>query len=152
MTRPLCALVGILFMMHGRAKFFWHAKIIGDHSYLPLFVAIADGRVKRMLCVGQNPATSLNASLKRKGLRRLDWLVVKDNRMTETATFWPTAPEVKKGEIEPQNIGTRVFFFPYSQVAESGGNCTNTERGLQWYFKAAKPQEIVVRIPGSLTN
>jgi formate dehydrogenase major subunit len=57
----------------------WHPKIIGDHSHLPMFVAMADGHVKGMLCVGQNSATSLNASLERKGLRRLEWLAVEDN-------------------------------------------------------------------------
>src|SRR4030081_3940650 len=46
----------------------WHPKIIGDHSHLPMFVAMNEGRVKGMLCVGQNPATSLNASVERKGL------------------------------------------------------------------------------------
>src|SRR5256884_388873 len=66
----------------------WHPKIIGDHSHLPMFVAMNEGRVKGMLCVGQNPATSINASVERKGLARLDWLVVKGNRLTETATFW----------------------------------------------------------------
>jgi len=48
----------------------WHPKIIGDHSHLPMFVAMADGRVKGMLCIGQNPATSLNANVERKGLRQ----------------------------------------------------------------------------------
>ena len=31
-----------------------------------------DGKVKGMLCVGQNPATSLNAKLEREALRKLD--------------------------------------------------------------------------------
>src|SRR5438876_1726939 len=44
----------------------WHPKIIGDHSHLPMFVAMDEGRVKGMLCIGQNPATSLNASVERR--------------------------------------------------------------------------------------
>jgi formate dehydrogenase major subunit len=117
----------------------WHPKIIGDHSHLPMFVAMAEGQVKGMLCIGQNPATSLNASLERKGLRRLEWLVVKDNWLTETATHWYTAPEVKGGAVTPAEIQTEVFFFPAAQVAESEGSFTNTERMLQWHFKAAEP-------------
>jgi formate dehydrogenase major subunit len=66
----------------------WHPKIIGDHSHLPMFVAMNERRVKGMLCVGQNPATSLNAKLERAGLRKLEWLVVKDNWLHETANFW----------------------------------------------------------------
>src|SRR5215472_4564374 len=57
----------------------WHPKILGDHSHLPMFVAMNDGRVKGMLLIGQNPATSLNARLERRAMAKLEWLVVKDN-------------------------------------------------------------------------
>lgn len=117
----------------------WHPKISGDHSHLPVFVAMAEDQVKGMLCIGQNPATSLNASLERKGMRRLEWLVVKDNFLTETATFWYRAPEVEAGEVRPEDIATEVFFFPSAQVAETEGTFTNTQRMLQWHFKAADP-------------
>jgi formate dehydrogenase major subunit len=117
----------------------WHPKITGDHSHLPMFVAMAEGRVKGMICVGQNPATSLNASLERRGMRNLEWLVVKDNFLTETATFWYRAPEVARGDIKPEDIQTEVFFFPSAQVAETEGSFTNTQRMLQWHFKAADP-------------
>ena len=117
----------------------WHPKITGDHSHMPMFVAMAEGRVKGMLCIGQNPATSLNAGLERTGLRRLDWLVVKDNFLTETATFWSRAPEVERGDVKPEDIKTEVFFFPSAQVAEIDGSFTNTQRMLQWHFKAADP-------------
>jgi formate dehydrogenase major subunit len=92
-----------------------------------------------MICVGQNPATSLNAALERKGMRRLEWLVVKDNFLTETATFWKRAPEIEAGEVKPESIPTEVFFFPSAQVAETDGSFTNTQRLLQWHFKAADP-------------
>ncbi len=92
-----------------------------------------------MICIGQNPATSLNASVERQGLRNLDWLVVKDNFLIETATFWSRAPEVESGEVRPEDIQTEVFFFPSAQVAEMDGSFTNTQRMLQWHFKAADP-------------
>jgi formate dehydrogenase major subunit len=117
----------------------WHPKIVGDHSHLPVFVAMSEGRVKGMLCVGQNPATSLNAAVERKGLRQLEWMVVKDNFLTETATFWQHAPEVRQGEVKAEDIQTEVFFFPSAQVAETDGTFTNTQRMLQWHFKAADP-------------
>lgn len=119
----------------------WHPKISGDHSHLPMFVAMAEGRVRGMLCIGQNPATSLNAGLQRSGLRNLQWLVVKDNFLTETATFWQKAPEIAGGEIKPEDIQTEVFFFPSAQVGESEGSYTNTQRMLQWHSKAVEPPE-----------
>ena len=115
----------------------WHPKILGDHSHMAMFAAMNEGKVKGMLCVGQNPATSLNARLERAALRRLQWLVVKDNWLHETATFWKNAPEVKAGEVNSADIATEVFFFPSAQVAEYDGSFTNTFRMLQWHFKAA---------------
>jgi formate dehydrogenase major subunit len=116
----------------------WHPKIIGDHSHLPMFVAMNEGFVKGMLCIGQNPATSLNAKLERAAMRKLEWLVVKDNWLHETATFWKSAPEVKSGEFATVDIKTEIFFFPSAQVAEYEGSFTNTQRMLQWHFKAAE--------------
>jgi formate dehydrogenase major subunit len=117
----------------------WHPKVTGDHSHLPMFVAMAEERVKGMLCIGQNPATSLNAGLERTALRKLEWLVVKDNFLTETATHWSKAPEIESGEVRMADIATEVFFFPSAQVAEMDGSFTNTQRMLQWHFKAAEP-------------
>ena len=116
----------------------WHPRIFGDHSHMPMFVAMNEGKVRGMFCIGQNPATSLNAKLERQALRKLEWLVVKDNWIHETANFWKTAPEVAAGEISPADIKTEVFFFPSAQVAETEGTFTNTQRMLQFHFKAAQ--------------
>jgi formate dehydrogenase major subunit len=139
-------LVSYLKSMYGAAAtpendfgYSWHPKISGDHSHMPMFVAMTEGHVKGMLCIGQNPATSINASLERQGLRNLQWLVVKDNFITETASFWNKAPEIVSKDIKPEEIQTEVFFFPSAQVAELEGSFTNTQRMLQWHFKAADP-------------
>src|SRR5438270_13617786 len=111
-ARGYCAntpkfMVSYLKSMYGAAAtkdndfgYHWHPKILGDHSHLPMFVAMNEGRVKGMLCIGQNPATSLNALLERRGMAKLEWLVVNDNWVTESATFWQTAPEMKSGKVE----------------------------------------------------
>jgi formate dehydrogenase major subunit len=117
----------------------WHPRIFGDHSHMPMFVAMNEGKVRGMFCIGQNPATSLNAKLEREAMRKLQWLVVKDNWVHETANFWQTAPEVKSGEVRSADINTEVFFFPSAQVAETEGTFTNTQRLLQWHYKAAEP-------------
>jgi formate dehydrogenase major subunit len=116
----------------------WHPKILGDHSHLPMFVAMNDGKVKGMLLIGQNPATSLNARVERAGMRKLEWLVVKDNWLHESATFWKSAPEIKSGEVKPADVKTEIFFFPSSQIAEIEGSFTNTQRMLQWHYKAVE--------------
>src|SRR5262245_55005293 len=50
----------------------WHPKILGDHSHLATFAAMNAGKVKGMICAGQNPAMSLNARLERSALRKLE--------------------------------------------------------------------------------
>src|SRR5256884_106084 len=115
----------------------WHPKILGDHSHIATFAAMADGKVKGMCCVGQNPATSLNGAATRLAMRQLDWLVVKDNWLTETATHWYLGPEVKSGEVKIADIKTEIFFFPSMQIAEYDGSFTNTQRMLQWHHKAS---------------
>ena len=117
----------------------WHPKILGDHSHMASFAAMVEGKVRGAFIVGQNPATSINAKLERDGLRKLEWLVVKDNWLTETATHWYAAPEVRDGSVNVEDIQTEIFFFPSTQIAEYEGSFTNTQRMLQWHFKAADP-------------
>jgi formate dehydrogenase major subunit len=116
----------------------WHPKILGDHSHMAMFAAMNAGKVKGMILVGQNPATSLNARLERAAMRKLEWLVVKDNWLTESATYWKGAPEVKNGEVKPADIKTEVFYLPATQVGEIDGTFTNTQRMLQFHHKAAE--------------
>lgn len=117
----------------------WHPRIDSDYSHLPMMVRMADGKVKGMLCIGQNPATSLNGRLQRQALRTVPWLVVKDVFETETASFWYAAPEVTSGEVRPEDIQTEVFLFPSAMLAEMEGTYTNTQRLLQFHDKAVDP-------------
>jgi len=90
--------------------------------------------------MGENPVVgTVNGPLQRKGLRSLDWLVVRDFQLTETAEFWREAPEIERGEIHPEDIGTEVFFFPAAAHIEKDGSFTNTQRLLQWHHKAIDP-------------
>ena len=117
----------------------WHPRIFGDFSHIAVMSAMMEGRVKGMIAVGQNPATSLNAVAQRGAMRKLDWLVVKDNWLTETAMQWKNGPEIEDGTVKVEDIPTEVFFFPATQVGEYEGSFTNTQRMLQWHFKAAEP-------------
>ncbi len=114
--------------------------LTGDHSHMNTVVDMADGAVKGYFVMGENPVVgSMNGPLQRKGLRKLDWLVVRDFQLTETADFWREAPEINRGEVKPENIGTEVFFFPAAAHTEKDGSFTNTQRLLQWHHKAVDP-------------
>ena len=118
----------------------YHPKITGDHSHLPMFVDMMDGKIKGFLCVGQNPAVGgQNARFQRKALAKLDWMVVRDFYETETAAFWRNSPEIKSGELKTADIKTEIFFLPSACVPEMEGSFTNTQRLLQYHEKAADP-------------
>jgi formate dehydrogenase major subunit len=118
----------------------WLPKIVGDHSHLPMFVAMAQGKIKGFMALGQNPAVGgPNAGYQRRALAQLDWLVVRDLYETETATFWIDSPEARSGALKPDEIGTEVFLLPAAATAETDGTYTNTQRLLQWHDRAADP-------------
>ncbi len=116
-------------------------RITGDHSAYQSTLGMLDHEVKGYIVVGQNPAVgSANSGLHRKALAELEWLVVRDVVEIETAAFWYDSPEVQRGELRPQDIGTEVFFLPAATHTEKDGSFTNTQRLLQWHHKAVEPQ------------
>src|SRR2546430_15058231 len=83
----------------------------------------------------------MTGALQGKGLQKLDGLVGRDFRPRETAEFWRSAPGVQSGEVSREDIETEVFFFPASTHVEKDGSFTNTQRLLQWHYKAVEPKE-----------
>ncbi len=121
-------------------RFDWLPRINGDHSTYQTVMNMIDGTVKGYFLVGENPAVgSAHGSLQRKGMANLDWLVVRDFSLIESATFWKDGPEVETGEMSPERIRTEVFFFPAASHVEKEGSFTNTQRMLQWHSKAVDP-------------
>ncbi len=115
-------------------------KLTGDHSQLPMTLAMMDGVVRGQFVLGQNPVVGgANSDLIERGLAKLEWLVVRDFAMTETADFWQKGRLVKRGELKPQQIGTEIFFLPSAVAAEKDGTVTNTSRLIQWHDKVCDP-------------
>jgi formate dehydrogenase major subunit len=117
-------------------------RIDGDHSHYAMTMRMVDKDTKGFFIIGQNPAVgSANGGMQREALRTLEWLVVRDTAEIESASFWYDAPEVESGEIKPEQIGTEVFFLPAAAHTEKDGTFTNTQRLLQWHFKAVEPPD-----------
>ena len=72
-------------------------------------------------------------------MAKLDWLVVRDLVMIESATWWKDGPEIETGELRTEDIGTEVFFLPAAAHTEKAGSFTNTQRLLQWHHQAVEP-------------
>ena len=116
-------------------------RITGDHSAYRTVMDMFTGVVKGYLLLGQNPAVgSSNSRLHRLAMAHLDWLVVRDLTMIESATFWKDGPEIESGELASADIGTEVFFLPAAAHVEKDGTFTNTQRLVQWHAKAVEPQ------------
>jgi formate dehydrogenase major subunit len=116
-------------------------RLTGDHSVYPTTLDMFTGKVKGYMLFGQNPAVgSANSRLHRLAYAHLDWLVVRDFTMIESATFWKDGPEVETGELVPEDIDTEVFFLPAAAHVEKDGTFTNTQRLLQWHDAAVTPK------------
>ncbi len=121
-------------------------KINGDHGTYRQVLDMIDGKIYGYFLLGQNPAIgSANGRAQRLGMANLDWLVVRDLVLIESATFWQNAPEIETGEIVPEECRTEVFFMPAATHVEKEGTFTQTQRMLQWREKAVEP-------PGQATS
>ncbi len=115
-------------------------RISGDHGTYRTVLDMIEGNVKGYFLWGQNPAVgSAGSRLQRLALAKLDWLVVRDLTVIESATFWQDSPEIATGELATGQIGTEVFFLPAASHVEKDGTFTNTQRMLQWHHKALDP-------------
>ncbi len=115
-------------------------RLTGDHgTYQTVMNMLAD-EVEGYFLLGQNPAVgSAHGRLQRLGMSHLEWLVVRDFNLIESATFWKDGPEIATGELRTQDIGTEVFFFPAAAHVEKDGTFTQTQRMLQWHHQAVDP-------------
>ena len=115
-------------------------RLTGSHSTFDTVLAQLDGVCTGYLLLGQNPAVgSANARMQRLGLANLDWLVVRDFSLTESATWWRNGPEIETGEMRTEDLKTEVFFLPAAAQTEKDGSFTNTQRLLQWHHTAVEP-------------
>lgn len=125
---------------HNDFRFGHLPRLTGDHGTYATVKNQLDGTCKGYFLVGENPAVgSANGKMQRLGMANLDWLVVRDLQMIESATFWKDGPEIETGELRSEEIGTEVFFLPAAAHTEKDGSFTNTQRLLQWHHKAVEP-------------
>ena len=115
-------------------------RLTGDHGTYNTVMRQIDEGGGGYFVVGENPAVgSANAKMQRLGMANLDWLVVRDFVMIESATWWLDGPEIETGELKTEDIGTEVFFLPAAAHTEKSGSFTNTQRMLQWHHQAVEP-------------
>jgi formate dehydrogenase major subunit len=116
-------------------------RIDPDLSTYRTALGMLSGQVKGFFLPGENPATgSANGKLHRMAMANLDWLVVRDLFLIESATFWKDGPEVASGQLKTPDVKTEVFFLPAAAHTEKSGSFTNTQRLLQWHHQAIEPQ------------
>jgi formate dehydrogenase major subunit len=115
-------------------------RLTGSHSTYETVLAQQDGVCKGYFLFGENPAVgSANTKSQRLGMANLDWLVVRDFSLIESATWWKNGPEIETGEQRTEDIATEVFFLPAAAHTEKDGSFTNTQRMLQWHHQAVEP-------------
>ncbi|MER5551858.1 formate dehydrogenase [Streptomyces sp. NPDC002793] len=116
-------------------------RLTGAHGTYETVMGQLEGECKGYFLMGENPAVgSANTRLQRLGMAQLEWLVVRDFSLIESATWWKDGPETETGEMTTEKIGTEVFFFPAAAHTEKSGSFTNTNRWLQWHHAAVEPE------------
>ena len=115
-------------------------RLTGDHGNYSTVMRQMDQGGGGYFLVGENPVVgTANSKMQRLGMANLDWLVVRDLVMIESATWWKDGPEIETGELRTEDIGTEVFFMPAAAHTEKSGSFTNTQRMLQWHHQAVEP-------------
>jgi len=98
------------------------ARITGSHGTYDTVIAQLAGKCKGYFLMGQNPAVgSANNRMQRTAMANLEWLVVRDFSLIESATWWKDGPEIDTGEMRTEDIATEVFFFPAAAHIEKTG-------------------------------
>ncbi len=116
-------------------------RLTGSHNTYETSLLQMEGVCRGYFLMGENPAVgSANARVQRLGMAGLEWLVVRDFSMIESATWWKDGPEIESGELRTTDIATEVFFLPAAAHTEKDGSFTNTQRLLQWHHAAVEPR------------
>ncbi len=116
----------------------WWPKVPSspDFTIMSTFELMDQEVIKGYFNWGMNPCHSApNASFVRQSMAKLDWLVVADQVLTESATFW------KAPDMNPADINTSVYFLPCALIYEKPGTIANSGRWLQWRYQAVDPWE-----------
>jgi len=101
----------------------WNCSLNSESglTHVEIFDAIAKGEVKALYLVGENPVLSeANANHVKEALERIDFFVVQDIFMTESAQYADVV-------------------LPAASFAEKDGTFTNTERRVQRVRKVIPP-------------
>ena len=105
-----------------------------DYSIIGSFELMSQGVIKGYFNWGMNPCHSApNAGNVRRSMANLDWLVVADQVITESASFW-NAPD-----INPSEIDTTVYYLPCALIYEKPGIILNSGRWIQYRYQAVEP-------------
>ena len=114
----------------------WWPKVPAepDFTMMSTFELMEQGVIKGYFNWGMNPAHSApNATNVRKGLSNIEWMVVADWGITESASFWK-APDMPTEEIQ-----TEVYYLPAALIYEKPGLILNSGRWLQYRHQAVEP-------------
>ena len=105
-----------------------------DYTHISTFELMQQGVIKGYFNWGMNPCHSApNAGNVRRSMANLDWLVVADQVITESASFW------KAPDMNPTDIDTTVYYLPCALIYEKPGIILNSGRWIQYRYQACEP-------------
>jgi formate dehydrogenase major subunit len=108
-------------------------------QHLPTVTDRSRARCRATSCSARTRPSARPTPDAAAGMANLDWLVVRDLVMIESATFWQDGPGDRDRRDAHRGHRTEVFFLPAAAHTEKDGTFTNTQRMLQWHHKAVEP-------------
>ncbi len=96
-------------------------RLTGDHGTYQQVLDMIDGKIKGYFLLGQNPAVgSAHGKAQRLGMANLDWLVVRDLFLIESATFWKDGPGGRDRRDRARGVPDRGV-LPAGRLARGEG-------------------------------
>ena len=95
-------------------------RITGNHSTYETVQEQLRGNCKGYFLMGENPAVgSANSRMQRMGMANLDWLVVRDFSLIESATWWKDGPRSNPVSCQPTRSAPRCSSSPPPRTPRS---------------------------------
>ena len=115
-------------------------KITGDHSQLPMTLAMQDGAIRGLLRRARIPVVGgHNAHLVRMGLRQSRVAGGARHVRDRDGLLLVQVARDAAASCGPAEIKTEVFLMPAALPGEKEGTFTNTHRLIQWHDKVVDP-------------
>ena len=121
-------------------RFDYLPRLTGSHSTYDTVQLQIKGNCKGYFLMGENPAVgSANAKMQRLGMANLDWLVVRDFSLIESATWWKDGPGDRERRAAHRGDRHRGVLLPGGRAHREVGQLHQHQADAAVALQAVEP-------------